>query len=872
MIGRTLSHYRIESELGRGGMGVVYRAVDTKLGRPVALKFLTSALAQEPEAVLRFEREARAASSLNDPGICTVYEVDRVEGDVFIAMELLEGETLFERLKRGPLPFAEAIRSGLQLIGALHAAHGKSVLHRDIKPGNVFVLPDGRVKLLDFGLAKVDEQLDPYGETALVLSRVGTVAGTEAYMSPEQALGKVVDARSDLFSFALVLTEMVTGHRVFEGTQAAIFDAILNRPTPPPSKRQSGVPPLFDTIVTKALEKDPAARYQTAAEFRADLIRLEQASASSSRSEVVRAFSGWRTWVTAAVAFVALAVGALYWTQDDPAPTPGQDLTGATFSRLTEHPGLEASPSLAPDAASFVFSSRMAGNWDIYWQRVGETTAVNLTADSAADEFDPSISPDGRQVAFRSEREGGGIFVADVSGKNVKRLSNFCHNPTWSPDQQSIVCAVERVDLSSARRALSPIWVLDTTTGTPRQLTTTDGVQPTWSPDGQRIAFWTYGPARIFTVPAGGGTPHVLVGGEPGGGLSNPVWSPDGRALFYSSGGVGGSATTIRHIAIDATGQAVPGTDQPLVTPSTNAGFVSFSRDGRHMSYLNQSFTRNFSRMRLDRPAEPPTSVTQGPHVYRQQALSPDGTRLTFASQNNIFVMHVDGSGLRQLTTKSVSRGPQWSPDGSRIAFYSRLGAAVAQIWTMDPDGANLRQETSVSGTRGLYYPVWSPDGRTITATTVEGQTLIVDLSTPLVQRRVEVLPPLPTPGVSFVAWQWSADGSQLSGWKLLPDGQSGGVTIYDRSTRSYRDVSKEPGIYPTWVRQARALMIAVRERLHVIDLSTLAMTDLPTPARFASDFALAKDERTIYYAHEDREGDVWMATWPGADARQGKR
>ena len=865
MIGRTVSHYQIVGTLGSGGMGVVYKAIDIKLGRPVALKFLTEELSKDREAVLRFEREARASSALNDPGICTVYETDEADGQVFIAMELLEGESLHDRLQRGALPFDEAIDYALQLINALHAAHTKGILHRDIKPANIFLVTGRRAKLLDFGLAKIEEVSAPEMETVVrpMLSRVGSVAGTEAYMSPEQALGRPLDARSDLFSFGLVISEMATGRRVFAGPTAAVFDGILNRTPPAPSSIGVRLPGLFDFVVEKALRKDPNVRYQTAADLRADLRRLKETSATSASlppPPVPHTAPISRLVVGAALTAIVAALVAVYMVVNRAGPAPVRPfLTDATFTQITDRPGLEASASLAPDGASVVYASEASGNWDIYWQRLDHATPINLTSGSTADDVDPAFAPDGQRVAFRSEREGGGIFLTDITGGAVRRLSNFCHNPAWSPDQASIACSIERVEIPSSRRAISPLWILDVATGGKRQLTTFDGVQPVWSPAGDRIAYWSYTPrSRIWTMPSAGGPPAPVT--EGGNRDWNPMWSPDGRYLFFSSNR-GGTTSNLWRVPIDPATGGVLGPVEPVTTPSSNAGFLSFSRDGSRMAYVDQAFTRNFSRLRLDRPGEPPVPVTRGAHVYRQLDLSPDQSRLAYVSDSRVFVMNADGTAMRQLTDTDSSRGPRWSPDGARIAFYSNR-SGPNQIWMMNPDGSQVEQVTNFSDTKGVYYPVWSPDGRSMTSTSLEGLTLTADLSVPLTERKPAALPPLPTPGMSFVAWQWSADGSRLVGWKLLPDGQSAGIAIYDSRARTYRDITSA-GIYPTFVRNGTALLIVVKEQLRLVSLDSLTVTGVPTPAGFGSDYTLSRDERSFYYAEDQREGNVWSITWP---------
>ena len=373
MVGQVISHYRVLEQIGSGGMGVVYRAHDTRLGRDVALKFLPPAVSQDPLALERFKREARAASSLNHPNICTIHEIDDVDGQPLMAMELLEGQTLRERLEgRQPLKFPEVLDLALQIADALQAAHAKGIVHRDIKPANIFITRDGRAKVLDFGLAKMESLREAEADTpteAGLITTPGMTVGTAFYMSPEQAASEPLDGRTDLFSFGLVLYEMATGRRAFSGNSIVVLASILHSQPTPATSINPQLTPQFQQILEKALEKDREVRYQSAAELRVDLKRLRRdaesalisaASRSAYAEPAVRPGRTWGAAASTAVAIVAAIAAAFVWLRPATDGT-ANFLANATFARLTDQVGLESFPSLAPDGKSIVYSSARLG-------------------------------------------------------------------------------------------------------------------------------------------------------------------------------------------------------------------------------------------------------------------------------------------------------------------------------------------------------------------------------------------------------------------------------------------------------------------------------------------------------------------------------
>jgi Tol biopolymer transport system component len=594
--------------------------------------------------------------------------------------------------------------------------------------------------------------------------------------------------------------------------------------------------------------------------------------APSTKPRPVRLWLTGRWQIAGAASFglAILALGLAWWMRAPRDASVSAAPRIGSFAQLTDQPGEELHPSLAPDGSSFVYTSRASGNWDIYSQRVGGKNPVNLTPDSTADDTQPVFSPDGKQIAFHSDRDGGGIFVMGASGENVKRITDSCYDPAWSPDGSQIVCATTLATPTLRLASQSQIFLANVTTGERRALTplASNAVQPNWSPHGYRIAYWAeiQGRLNIWTIPAGGGGPVAVTNDAP---IDwNPVWSPDGSYLYFASDR--GGSMNLWRLPIDERSGKVLGEIQPVTTPSVYAASISFSRTGGEMVYAQSTQTSNIYRVRFDPERETaigqPEPVTQGTRDAGSGQPSPDGEWVVFSDsllKNNIFLVRSDGSGLRQVTDDSYrNRWPAWSPDGKQLAFFSNRGGNF-DVWVVRPDGGGLHQLTHTQH-GSLTHPVWSPDGKRMIYSMMNETPLVIEPDKPWNSQSPQALPPLTEPGTWFEVANWSPDGKKVAGFQLRDDGKFTGIGIYSFETRKYERIT-DFGFEPNWLNNGRSLVFTGNRppdpQIYLVNIASRKVHPVLSVAPNGAISAhISADNRWIYFSLVVNEADVWLA------------
>jgi len=678
--GMKLGPYEIQSLLGAGGMGEVYRARDTRLDRTVALKVLPALLSSDPARKQRFEREARAIAALQHPNICTLHDVGQQQGVDYLVMEYLEGETLAERLTKGLLQLEQILRFGVEITDALDAAHRRGIVHRDLKPGNIFLTTHGECKVLDFGLAKLEEsQAEPEKLATVtanqkILTTPGLVIGTVAYMSPEQARGEELDARSDIFSLGAVLFEMATGQLAFTGnTSAMTFKAILDETPVPPTQLNKALPQKLDEIVGKALEKDRDLRYQSAADLRTDLKRLKRdtdsGKAQAFEEGAERPASWKRTFaVLAAVAVVLLFTAMVFYrSQTNKRPSAGSE-----WVQLTNFVDSATSPALSPDGRMLVFlrgASTFAGKSEIYLRMLSGGEPIALTHD-ATSKMSPVFSPDGSQIAYTISARWDTWILPTFGGEPQLLLPN-ASGLTWTGPRQFL--------FSELREGRHMVLAASEE-----------------NRNGERV---------VFGPPGKGSMAH------------RSYRSPDGKWVLVVWMSTGRGWEPCRLVPFDGSsaGKAVG-------PPNSGCTYAGWSPDGKWMYFSSETAGR-FHTWKQGFPDGTPEQITSGVDEEEGIAVALDGRSLiTSVGTKELTVWTHDSRGDHQITSEGRAYLPDadgasgrqvFSPDGSRVYYMvdRRPQGSASELWTTEIDTGKSEQVVSEAGLFGFDI---SPDGRNV--------------------------------------------------------------------------------------------------------------------------------------------------------------
>jgi serine/threonine protein kinase len=889
--GSRLGPYEILSKIGAGGMGEIYRARDPRLGRDVAIKVLPSSFSADADRLRRFELEARAVAALNHPNILTVHEIGAADGP-YIVSELLDGRTLRATLASGGLSVKKAIDYALQIAHGLSAAHEKRIVHRDLKPENVFVTSDGRVKILDFGLAKLTEPaLASVGESSLPTRAVettpGLVMGSLGYMSPEQARGLAVSPRSDIFSFGAILYEMVHGERAFQGdTPADAISAILNQEPHERSHCPERIPPALDRLIRHCLEKSPENRFQSSRDlaFALEGVSDDEPGLATNRQRPVKSSARRMSVVLAGLA-AFLAIGLTAWLFSPSTSVGRGDPVVRSVARMTHEPGFSEWPTWSRDGSLFAFSSSRSGNFEIYVRRVEGGQEVNVTS-HPSDDVQPAFSPDGTTVAFVSTRAsqtglikigtyigfdtrtyGGDLWAAPTLGGEPRRLAENGNYPVWHPDGRRVLY----VTGPENQRAIAetpmdggPAHEVLTTALSLWEIT-----RVAYSPDARWITFETADRA-LFAMPAHGGEPRQLLRG------SSHSWDQTRPRIYYAiQSGAGDTRIQAADIDESSTGLSAGRT----ITVGFNTGVLhefALAADGRRLLVAAVEESLNLTRVALAAGGAgvsgPEEELSSGRVRDRYPMFSPDGRRIAVGSNRlgdaELWVVELGSTRRRRVelpgNASAWTMQACWAQDGAHLTVLRFLHDGRANWWYVALDGSSAEELIAPrQSVTGMFPCAFSPDGRRLVFAHLEGQynqLFLLDMESRKEQQLTD------SPSHKYDA-AWSPDGRWIAfsananastgqqAWRIPSAG--GQEERLTSTSERIRHLSYSPD--GAWLYVQPSHRNIYRLPAHGGPLQQV--THFPESGLFLEEPMLSPDGRYLAYARGRGGSSLWMLT-----------
>jgi len=897
--GSRLGPYEVLSALGAGGMGEVYRARDTRLGRDVAIKALPAEFASDAERLDRFEREARALASLNHPNIAAIYGLEDAGGTPCLVLELVPGETLAERLAAGPLPLEEGLGICRQIAEALEAAHTAGILHRDLKPANVKVTPSGKVKVLDFGLAKaLGGDMSPahdLSHSPTVTSggtRQGVILGTASYMSPEQARGKPVDRRTDIWSFGCVLYETLSGRRAFEGeTSSDVLASVLTRDADWKAL-PAGTPSRVRDVLRRCLQKDPNRRLHDAADAR---IELEDASTELSSGLPAPAtdsatFGGGRRWeALVAMLLLSALLGALLGWRLARLGSATRPPRIGKLARMTPPIGHAEWPSWSPDGNLIVYASDKSGDFEFYVRRGDGGQDVNITNNPGQD-IQPSFSPDGNSIAFVSTRSsktglvkiggiptlshatrtyGGDLWLAPSLGGPARRLAPDANFPVWRPDGRSVLY----VSGPDSHRAILEV---SSQGGVPRSVL--PSTESNWeivrigcSPDGRWVSFEDQLEA-LFLIPAAGGKPVRVLSGF------SHVWDGSSSRLWILTKEPKGG-TRIQSLDIDPNRGTVVGKSTTVGLVTASLRDLAVSRDGRQAVVTEVDTSRNLTRLPLapggGAPGGPEEPLSTGRVIDNSPQVSPDSRRIAYVSDTlgraEVWILDLETRQrlpLQMPGEDTADSNPAWMPDGRELVVVRHLVNGDNAGWIAALDGSRTEEFVRLTG-RGVIHFRPAPGGTSLLGSDSTSGTEKLFLYNLVSRTQTSLNVP---PGDKFDV-EWSPDGR----WIALSASQGEAVQLFrmpasggpmQQLTTGYERM-RHPFYSPDgkwiYIQPSHRNIFRVRAEGGPLE----KVTTFPEAGLFIEEPTISPDGKYLVYCRENGGSSLWLLTLEEAVRRR---